>query len=400
MSKEKKNNSEMKKKVKKVVGGLLAAVLLVGGAILGTLAFLKTMSDTKTNTFTASQDIKLGLDEPNYNEKVWDSDLDDTNNGGDGDGTEDPNEMVLKYPDRPDPSKYIPAQEYLKDPTLYNLTGGNEGAEEWVAMRVDYTIGNQGNNKVTYTQLTHSCDNSDGKVAAFGVQNPVECYQWSSTDENTREKNHICSYKSQISSGTGIIELIDFDADEYKNSSWTNGHSWIRLTPKQIDALIAEELDLTTDLLNNTSDDKKYDIFVYKYKLTEKENVNTIEDAKNDTKFLEATGSALNNDEVGGKTTPLFDSITTKDKTQLGINGYVDGTDTLTAPPFEIILKGAAAKDDDTVSETIISATDIDNTIDDYVEFNANTDPDKVAVTETDSYKIVKELVQLLASAS
>lgn len=112
--------NEQKKKgsaVKKILVGFLAVALIVGTTIAGTLAYLSTITDTVQNTFTASGDIKLALEEVNYNFKAG---------------------SVLSEED-PNPSKYTPGTTYEKDPVLINTTGDNE-SEEWVAMRVDYKI--------------------------------------------------------------------------------------------------------------------------------------------------------------------------------------------------------------------------------------------------------------------
>ena len=107
----------------------------MGMGTLGTLAYLSTLSEKKQNTFTATKNISLTLEEPNYNEYT------------------DDNKTTLRYPDAPNPDKFQPGEIYTKDPTLYNTTGmatDGELAEEWVAIRVDYKIGDT---SVTRTEL-------------------------------------------------------------------------------------------------------------------------------------------------------------------------------------------------------------------------------------------------------
>lgn len=368
---------EVKKKknsgLKKTVAGLFALVLIVGTTIALTLAFLKTTSETVTNTFTASEDIKLGLDEPNYNEQpTYDTD-------GKVTGTEP------KDPTLPDPNKYVPDQIYPKDPTLYNLTGTSQGSQEWVALKVDYKIGNK---VVTIEQLTHDCE---GYLGDNRDDTNSVCPDVIDKDGNKSE-NNICDYCDN--GGAGVIEAIDFDIGDDGGDTVNGTGSWFKLSQDQIKALLGKGSD---------DDDLNYEIYVYKYKLTENASVKNVADAQVDgyeaagltTKTENGETVTLSNN--GVKTTPLFESIETKTKEQLIKNGYVaDDDDTLLdAPQFKITLKGAAVKNDSTVKEDTleISLADVNETI---TEKNDGDDDD----TETDSYKIVKELVTILNAAS
>lgn len=291
---EKKDLKKKTSNGKKILVGVLAVALIVGTTVAVTLAFLKTISSTVNNTFTASSDIKLGLDEPNYN---WNF-------------TED----KVKDESLPNPGDYQPEITYPKDPTLYNLTGSNKGTEEWVAMRVDYSIAST---PVTLKQLT-----MNGKEGGYATGKG------------------------------GLIESITFDTDG-------SSGSWIKLTVAQLTACGVED-----------AENVKYEIYVYKYKLKEKNGKTTASD--------DDFAIAANETNGGGRTTKLFTEITIKSKQQLADNGFEDSsTKLLILPIFNISLKGAAVKHDDTVKDT------------------SKIESDDISIT-TNSYKIVKELVGLL----
>lgn len=130
-----RKRKKRQERLKRMLASLVAIFLVMGMGTLGTLAYLSTLSEKKQNTFTATKNISLTLEEPNYNEYT------------------DNNKTTLRYPDAPNPDKFQPGEIYTKDPTLYNTTGmatDGELAEEWVAIRVDYKIGG---NIVTRTEL-------------------------------------------------------------------------------------------------------------------------------------------------------------------------------------------------------------------------------------------------------
>lgn len=303
---EKQKKSKKKKgTAKKVVLGFLGVVLIVGVTIIGTLAYLSTITDPKTNTFTASKDIVLGLDEPNWN---WD---DNTN--------------APKEADKPNPGNFQPKIEYAKDPFLANLTpaNGSELAEEWVAMRVDYSITPASGTKtsVTYTNLT-----TNDKAEGYDANNKA-----------------------------GIIEEITFDTDP-------SSGKWYQLPAAFIKSI--------------TGSDEKYDIFIYKYKLkavSGKTSMASFTDADKDG----STGTTAN-------TSRLFEKIQIKTQDQLILNGWEDVNNKLSLPTsFEIKVKGAAIKHDSSIAASSI----------DTAKLGASpSDDDK----NTDSYKIAKELVDLL----
>ena len=86
---------------KRTLASILGLIMVVGITIAGTLAFMNAVSNEKKNTFTGTNDIKLYLEEPNYN-------IDEAGN--------------VKWENQLDPREYIPGESYDKDPTLYNTS--------------------------------------------------------------------------------------------------------------------------------------------------------------------------------------------------------------------------------------------------------------------------------------
>lgn len=107
--KERKNNRK-KKQLKRKLASMTAMVLVLMVGILGTLAYLSTVTETKTNVFTGSKGIGLELTEPDY----------------------DPDEA----------GSYTPGKIIAKNPILTNITNEDADATEWVAMAVSYQISN------------------------------------------------------------------------------------------------------------------------------------------------------------------------------------------------------------------------------------------------------------------
>ncbi|MBD5088096.1 MAG: hypothetical protein HDT30_04670 [Clostridiales bacterium] len=135
MSEEKKKteNTSKKKEILKKIKGFLVIAMVAAISILGTLAYLSRKTDRVTNTFTATDDIKITVIEPSFT---------------------------------PPPGGYQPDVEYPKDPRLANITGTEKDDDEWVIMRVDYRTftdsepkENEAGEKVktrTYTQVSYN----------------------------------------------------------------------------------------------------------------------------------------------------------------------------------------------------------------------------------------------------
>lgn len=122
---KKKKNSRKRKRLKRKLASMTAMVLVLMLGILGTMAYLSTVSNEKHNTFTGSKGISLKLTEPGW-------DANDNGNADDGDGMKEA-------------GNYTPGKTITKDPKLTNdtgTTGGDSTATEWVAIAVSYWIGN------------------------------------------------------------------------------------------------------------------------------------------------------------------------------------------------------------------------------------------------------------------
>ena len=137
---KKKRNQKLKKKL----ASMTALVLVLAVGVWGTLAYLSKKTGTKTNTFTGSAGLELGLEETKWNV-----------------GEDDKNKEV----------KYKPGDTILKNPQLYNgiewidnasspnneIESGEIGKDEnysyneYVAMRIDFK--DASDNPITYTQL-------------------------------------------------------------------------------------------------------------------------------------------------------------------------------------------------------------------------------------------------------
>lgn len=122
---KKEKNRRKRNRLKKKLATMTAMVLAFTVGILGTMAYLSTVSKPATNTFTGSKGISLKLTEPGW----------DTNDNGKADEGEGMKEA----------GNYTPGKTITKDPTLTNdtgTTGGDVTATEWVAIAVSYWIGN------------------------------------------------------------------------------------------------------------------------------------------------------------------------------------------------------------------------------------------------------------------
>lgn len=125
-----------RKRLKRKLASMTAIVLVLMLGILGTMAYLSTVTKTKTNTFTGSKGISLTLTEPG-----WDSDDDPSTTPKPGDG---------QY----DAENYTPGKVIAKDPTLTNTTKdtGDSDAQEWVAIAITYQVG-EDDTDVSYDTL-------------------------------------------------------------------------------------------------------------------------------------------------------------------------------------------------------------------------------------------------------
>lgn len=94
-------------KKKQILTTAAAVALTATVCIGGTLAYLSSVTETKTNTFSSSKNIETIIEEKNFD------------------------------PDKA--SNYTPGKVIAKNPTITNESTSNENA--WIAMSVDYTNG-------------------------------------------------------------------------------------------------------------------------------------------------------------------------------------------------------------------------------------------------------------------
>lgn len=136
---------------------MTATVLVLTVGMMGTMAYLSTVTNPKQNTFTGSKGIELTLKEPNWNPQ-------DPATPKPGDG---------QY----DAENYTPGKVIAKDPTLQNTTKatGDSNAQEWVAMAVTYQINDT---DVSYTTLKNlisdiTFNTSDDPVGKWVLLEPL-----------------------------------------------------------------------------------------------------------------------------------------------------------------------------------------------------------------------------------
>lgn len=131
---EKRTTVQQKNRLKRKLASMAAMVLVLMLGIMGTMAYLSTVSKTKVNTFTGSKGISLELKEPEWNPN-------DPGTPAPGDG---------QY----EAENYTPGKVIAKDPTLTNTTTGDTSATEWVAIAVSYQIGNDAT-PVSYKPISY-----------------------------------------------------------------------------------------------------------------------------------------------------------------------------------------------------------------------------------------------------
>lgn len=311
MSEVKKEKTSKKKEILKKLRGFLVIVLVAAVSILGTLAYLSRKTDRVTNTFTATDDIKIEIVEPTFTPPV----------GG-----------------------YQPGVPYPKDPRLANVTGKDDDKSgEWVIMRVDYRTFSDGDKittegdenlgkklrtytSVSYDDITYA---HPFKTSEGGTITPVPA-----NNENVKPK--------------GLISIT-----QDLNNIATN-NNWIKVEPEWLDEDLAKKIfgnnwtrNQSTKVLTKGEDAQKCDYFIYKNTLkassgtnsdliaTHKPNLNST-----DTDKKNAAVDFFDSSKNASITIPLFTQVTIKSQEQLEQNGYK--MDKL--PGFTIDVIGGAIK--------------------------------------------------------
>jgi hypothetical protein len=141
---KKKRNQKLKRKL----ASMTAIVLVLAVGVWGTMAYLSTLTDKKTNTFTGSGGILLKLTETNWDAykngtTVLTQDELNTLRGDETGKIQTQGEYLAK--------KYTPGMTIPKNPVLTNNSNdADDKSPEWVALAVSYSIDGTA---VTYDQM-------------------------------------------------------------------------------------------------------------------------------------------------------------------------------------------------------------------------------------------------------
>lgn len=215
---KKRKNNQRRKRLKRKLASMTAMVLVLMLGIMGTMAYLSTVSKPKENTFTGSKGIQLELKEPGW-------DADDDGKPDDGDGMKEA-------------ENYTPGITIAKDPMLTNITDASVNTEkpsEWVALKVSYKL-----KKVTsYDTVTDTCtfDNSYSDVSykemkyiieAISFNTGTDADKWTVIEDGDDKSYGIYIYNSTLAADT---------------NNGTNGASTSKLF-QHIKVLDADTLDV------------------------------------------------------------------------------------------------------------------------------------------------------------
>ena len=179
----------------KKLKGFLVIVIVAAISIAGTLAYLSRKTDRVTNTFTATEDIKITVIEPSFT---------------------------------PPPGGYQPDVEYPKDPRLANITGTEKDDDEWVIMRVDYR---------TFTDSEP--EEKDGKNVKTRTYTQVS---YNDITHNQALTNDALAAKD----AKGLIDIIN-DLNNIASDK-----NWIKVKPEWLDA------ELKAKVFGGTYEDTEY----------------------------------------------------------------------------------------------------------------------------------------------
>lgn len=334
MSEKSKETTSRKKVIWKKLRGFLAMVMVAVISIVGTLAYLSRKTDPITNTFTATPDIDVTIDEPGF----------------DPEGAK----------------KYQPGVVYPKNPILKNTTEGNSTDDgEWVVIRVDYLVEDQGTdedgkttNTTKYTPWSYEDITNDVTVDndAKGLIN----FNAKSKDDNQYIDDKYIEDNPKYTYTTEGIQALPGNTDS----------NWIRIDKEWL----SDEVQDAMDAENTENTTWKSEYYVYRYQLVP---------GKQDTVATKNTAGSL--------TSPLFQNVVVKSQEQLIANGYAEAKDTedededesvlSKLPGFDIVVIGGAIKNSGDTTVTIS---------------NGVIDLDKLEDSTSIDNNIVNQLVKLL----
>lgn len=180
---KKKRNQKLKKKL----ASMTAIVLVLAVGVWGTMAYLSTLTDKKTNTFTGSSGIKLEVEEKNW-----------TTTG------------------EKKANSYTPNMSIEKDPKLKN-TNNDGGKSEYVAMRIDFLDASNSSSKtaITYAQLLNVIKLINYKHSDWTLAAVKNTSGWTDKKSDNTDIDNDCLY----STGAGAYVTLDSMDDNIKNAT-------------------------------------------------------------------------------------------------------------------------------------------------------------------------------------
>ena len=224
---KKKRNQKLKRKL----ASMTAIVLVLAVGVWGTMAYLSTLTDKKTNTFTGSGGILLKLTETNWDAykngtTVLTQEELDTLRGDNTGKIQTQGEYLAK--------KYTPGMTIPKNPVLTNNSNdADDKSPEWVALAVSYSIDGTA---VTYDQMQNiikpiEFDTNWTKITptastltyAIYIYNKVLTTETPGTTDKTTALFSNVKIKDQTALKTGLDALNALAAFTGKNYS-VNGN--------------------------------------------------------------------------------------------------------------------------------------------------------------------------------
>lgn len=187
------------KNTKKIVALVLAIVLICAAAVVGTIAYLNSTTDTATNTFTIG-DVKITLDEAKVDEYG----------------------EAVTGADRVTENKYtiIPGHTYTKDPVIH-VDANSENC--WVFVKVE--------NGLAGIETTETAKTIDAQIKANG---------WTALDGVAG-----VYYKKDVTAGTNLDTFAEFTVDPSKDATAIKAFDGktIKVTGSAIQSMDVETAD-------------------------------------------------------------------------------------------------------------------------------------------------------------
>lgn len=197
---QRRKKGKRRSRIKKI-GSMAGLVVVLSVGIWGTMAYLSTVSDVKSNTFTGSKGISLKLTETYWNDDDGTTDIADA---VDNDGT---NLGVTKKGEEA-ANEYTPGTRIAKNPVLTN--NSNQDSQEWVAMVVTYKAGTE---SLTYTQLQYLLEEIEFNTTEStqkGYWIPIGPFTSGTTDLDPDQKYRIYMYNRVLEKDSATEPLFSY----------------------------------------------------------------------------------------------------------------------------------------------------------------------------------------------